>query len=62
MNWLGLEPNFTDMILIMKESELQSMGPSNQVWREITLKQVLNDFDNAIQNLAMESLPYLEEC
>jgi hypothetical protein len=46
----------------MKESELQSMGPSNQVWREIGLKQVLNDFDIGIKNLAMESLPYFEEC
>jgi hypothetical protein len=62
MNYLRFEPNFADMISIMKESELQSMGPSNQVWREIGLKQVLNDFDNGIKNLAMESLPYFEEC
>jgi hypothetical protein len=41
----------------MKENELQSMGCSNQVWREIGLKQVLNDFDKGIQNLAMKSLP-----
>jgi hypothetical protein len=45
----------------MKEGELQ-MGPSNQVWRETRLKQVLNDFDKGIQNLAMESLPYFEGC
>jgi hypothetical protein len=46
----------------MKESELQSMSPSNQVWREIGVKQVLNDFDNGIQNLDMKSLPYFEGC
>jgi hypothetical protein len=46
----------------MKENELQSMGRSNQVWREIRLKQFLNDFDKGIQNLAMESLPYFEGC
>jgi hypothetical protein len=62
MNCLRLEPNFIDMISNMKESELQSMGPSNQVWREIRLKQVLNDFDNGIQNLDMETLPQLEGC
>jgi hypothetical protein len=39
----------------MKENELQSMGRSNQVWREIGLKQVLNNFDKGIQNLAKES-------
>jgi hypothetical protein len=42
--------------------KLQSMGRSNQVWREIELKQVLNDFDKEIQNLAMKSLPYFEGC
>jgi hypothetical protein len=48
----------------MKRSELQSMGPRNQVYieREIELKQNLNNFNNGIQNLAMESLPYFEGC
>jgi hypothetical protein len=46
----------------MKGNELQSMGRSNQVWREIRLKQVLNDFDKGIQNLAMKKLPYFEGC
>jgi hypothetical protein len=46
----------------MKENELQSMDPSNQVWREIGLKQILNDFYKGIQNLAIESLPCFEGC
>jgi hypothetical protein len=46
----------------MKDNELQSMGHSNQVWREIGLKQALNEFDKGIQNLAMESLPYFQGC
>jgi hypothetical protein len=46
----------------MKGTVLQSMGHSNQVWIEIGIKQVLNDFDKRIQNLAMRSLPYFEGC
>jgi hypothetical protein len=46
----------------MEDNELQSIGRSNQVWREIKLKQALNEFDKGIQNLAMKSLPYFEGC
>jgi hypothetical protein len=30
--------------------------------RDQAKKQVLNDFEKGIQNLAMESLPYFEGC
>jgi hypothetical protein len=41
---------------------MQSMGPSNQVRRENGLEQVLEDFDNGTQNLAMGISPYNGGC
>jgi hypothetical protein len=38
---------------------MQSINPSNHVWREISLKQFLEDFDNGTQNLAMGTSPYI---
>jgi hypothetical protein len=41
---------------------MQSISPSNQVWREIGLKQILKDFDNGTQNLAMGTSLYMGGC
>jgi hypothetical protein len=41
---------------------MQSVSPSNRVWREIDLKQFLEDFDNGTQNLATVTSPYIRGC
>jgi hypothetical protein len=62
LNFLGIKSNFPDMNLDNKGINMQSISPSNQVWREIGLKHFLEDFDNGTQNLAMGTSPYIGGC
>jgi hypothetical protein len=62
LNFLGIKPNFADMYQDTKGINMQNISPSNQVWREISIKQFLEDFDNGTQNLAMGTSPYIGGC
>jgi hypothetical protein len=61
-NFPGIKTNFADMNLDTKGINMHSISPSNQVWREIGLKQFFEDFDNGTQNLVMGTSPYIGGC